>query len=71
MNKVFKIILVSLLSYSVFGQNITIKGKVMNQNGDFLEYVNIQDTNSGNGIISSNTGEFELILPKRVFISPL
>ena len=65
MNKVFKVILVSLLSYSVFGQNITIKGKVINQNGDFLEYVNIQDTNSGNGIISSNTGEFELILPKR------
>ena len=65
MNKVFKIILVSLLSYSVFGQNIIIKGKVMNQNGDFLEYVNIQDTNSGNGIISSNTGEFELVLPKR------
>ncbi|OUV55112.1 MAG: hypothetical protein CBC73_03435 [Flavobacteriales bacterium TMED113] len=65
MNKVFKIILISLLSYSVFGQNITIKGKVMNQSGDFLEYVNIQDTKSGKGIISSNTGEYELVLPKR------
>ena len=37
----------------------------MNQSGDFLEYVNIQDTKSGKGIISSNTGEYELVLPKR------
>ena len=37
----------------------------MNQSGDFLEYVNIQDNKSGKGIISSNTGEYELVLPKR------
>ena len=65
MKAIIKIILFFILSIPVIGQNVILKGKIVSQTGDFLEYVNIQDKKSGNGVISNQNGEYELVLPKK------
>ena len=67
MKAVIKIILFLTLSIPVIGQNVILKGKIVSQTGDFLEHVNIQDKKSGNGVISNQNGEYELVLPKTTY----
>ncbi|MBD0402555.1 outer membrane beta-barrel protein [Flammeovirga sp. EKP202] len=60
--------LLPLISYS----QITVTGEVNNQDGGKMEFVNItiydQDSSIVNGTITDNTGSFELLLARGVYL---
>lgn len=53
-----------IVHVSAFGQeNITVKGRVVNQKGESVEYVQIGIPKFQTGIISTADGHFEINVP--------
>ncbi len=51
-----------MFSFSVFAQQVTVSGKVTNQNGESLPGATISEEGTINGVISDYNGNFELTL---------
>lgn len=56
-------ILLLFFSTPIFSQGLTIKGTVTDENGNYLQDVNIRDKKTGRGTISNGNGSYELNLP--------
>ena len=53
-----------LLSFSVFGQeSVTVKGRIINEQGDAVEYVQVGIPKLQAGTISTADGQFEITVP--------
>ena len=64
MKVLFKnILLLSLLTTFALSQGLVIKGVITDENGNYLQDVNIRDKNTARGTISNGNGSYQLNLP--------
>ena len=52
--------LFSLNTISIFGQEITVKGKITDVKGEPLPFVSISEQNTKNGVVSESDGTYEI-----------
>lgn len=56
-----------LIPFFVFGQdNVTVKGRIINEKGESVEYVQVGIPKLQIGTISSTDGQFESALPAEI-----
>lgn len=63
MKKIFLFCVLFIFYSLAFGQNLLIKGKIRNSDGDFVPFANIGIRHKAIGTISNERGYFELSIP--------
>ena len=63
MKLLIHIILLFIFSTPIFSQGVTIKGVITDQNGNYLQDVNIREKKTSRGTITNGNGNYMLSLP--------